>query len=142
MGAFLFVFQNLPGLDGLAPFPPLDDPQVGRLEDHDLAMTVHFHMDHSAQACPHDCPLRQRPRLKAVPKQEFDSIPGLERDGHLTLSLLPGNQAAILANVPHRLSPARSHGSYGVALFVSRPSKGPFIENKIGVIEFANEKVA
>ena len=41
-----------------------------------------------------------------------------------------------------RLSPARSHGGYGVALFVSRPSKVPFIENKISLIEFAREKVA
>ena len=38
--------------------------------------------------------------------------------------------------------PARSHGGYGVALFVLRPSKVPFIENKISFIEFAREKVA
>ena len=31
---------------------------------------------------------------------------------------------------------------YGAALFVSRPSKVPFIENKISLIEFAREKVA
>ena len=30
----------------------------------------------------------------------------------------------------------------GTALFVSRPSKVPFIENKISLIEFARKKVA
>ena len=30
----------------------------------------------------------------------------------------------------------------GAALFVSRPSKVPFIKNKISLIEFAREKVA
>ena len=38
--------------------------------------------------------------------------------------------------------PLHSHGGYGVALFVSRPSKVPFIENKISLIEFTREKFA
>ena len=42
----------------------------------------------------------------------------------------------MLGGTQSLLSPARSHGGYGVALFVSRPSKVPFIKNKISLIRY------
>jgi hypothetical protein len=68
--------------------------------------------------------------------------PGIHRPGFFYKRSMSRVTSRLRFIEPQLASCVACVGLGGAALFVSRPSKVPFIENNISLIEFAREKVA